>query len=457
MNDIYPIFKSDEDPVRHQRKSFLSGCFYHAIAACDPYQAVKRNLQLNGNTLFTSNSTFELEPGSRVHLCALGKAAIPMAQAVVDALGDLFAGGIVVTKSIPPEERFDGRLKVMAGDHPLPGTLSLQAGKALIAYCQNVMDPDILIFLISGGGSSLAVLPADDLSLEDLRQLNGALLRSRIAIEGVNVVRRHLDLVKNGGLLSASATTRNLTLILSDVINGEACSVASGPTIAEGSTFSDCIHVLSDASIMPLIPVKIRAYLEAGKTREDVEIARSVTQKTGHPFCVIGDNHKAVTAITKFAEENGYSVFLSQEPLSGSLESEAERIINDLDGTVVDNMQLPLLMVWGGEVTVKRKGNEPGGRNTHLSLLLAEKIARKTGIYGAALATDGEDGTSPAAGAYFDHTTLERAKSLGISARAAMEQFASFRFFSALGDIACSGSTGTNVNDIVIMIKEPDL
>jgi len=456
MNDIYPLFNTDIDVIRNQRKILLSRCFGQAISACDAYQAVRRNLFCRGNILYTTNASFELLEKERIHICALGKAAIPMARGVVDAIGDKLLGGVVVTKAVNKKGIFDARLTVMVGDHPLPGDLSLQAGKTLIAYSKTVKDPDIIIYLISGGGSSLAVLPAENITLDDLRLLNDILLRTRVGIEDVNIIRKHLDQIKNGGLLAASETTRSITLILSDVMNGGGCAVASGPTVADASTFSDCLRILRDTRIIYTIPDRILAYLEAGKKGEELTTGSGTINQTSHPFSVIGDNHLALKEIAEFAKENGYSAFISQGPLNGQLEIEAERILQEFEEMVLEMNHEPFMMIWGGEVTVERKGNEIGGRNAHLSLHLARKIACKTGVYGAAFATDGEDGTSLAAGAYFDHSTVARAISFGISIEEAIHHFASYRFFSLLGDIASCGSTGTNVNDIVIMMKESD-
>jgi len=429
-------------------------CFQSALTACDPYLAVHRSLKIKNEGLITDAGSFSLLPAARVYLCALGKAALPMVQAAREVLGDHYAGGIAVTKALSPGFEVDEHLTVMIGDHPVPGDRSLAAGQALISFCRHVQEPDILIFLISGGGSSLAVCPVDGVTLPEIRQLTDVLLRASVPIADINVIRRQLDQVKNGGLLHNTSTSGSLTLILSDVVDGGPAVVASGPTLADRSSKADCLRVIAQAGMTSRIPENIISFLEDGRTGEKYAEGVSQTAIIAHPHQVIGDNRMALRAIRSYAERNGCSVILSEKPLTGPVEIEAERIFSEFSKITSRKIHLPLLMCWGGEVTVERKGNQPGGRNSHLALLLANRISGLAGVSGAALATDGEDGSCPAAGAYFDGTTAARTAASGISIHDCLAQFASYQCFSSLGDAVLTGSTGTNVNDIVIMIKD---
>ncbi len=415
-----------------------------AIEAADPARLVAEAL-----------NPIRLQQYHSVRLLALGKAAPAMTRAAVELIPD-FAGALIITKhaAIAPDAVGNGwelgsapmpeveRIRILEAGHPVPDARSTAAGETALDFASQSGPGDLLICLISGGGSSLATAPVPGTTLEDLQQLTRELLASGATIEELNIVRRRLDRVKGGGLALA-ARGAVLSLILSDVPGDHLEAIASGPTVIDPTTGLDAIAVLGKYRIRP--PAPIARLLEARAAAKPGSIEGRVENM------VIGNNQLAVNAAAKRAEAEGFRV----EIASGLLGGEARQVGANLAREFASAASLfspPFCLVAGGETTVTLAGKGMGGRNQELALAAVGTLEGLQNVLLISLATDGEDGPTDAAGAVVSGATQRRAGRLGMRAMDYLERNDSHAFFDALGDLIKTGPTGTNVNDLVLRL-----
>ncbi len=427
-----------------------------ALAAVEPGQAVRRALRLDGGTLFVSGDAAPLDPQGRLLLAAFGKAAPAMAQAAADLLGDRLAAGVVVTKdghaagyALPP------RVKVFESGHPVPDERGVRAAAAVDALLEGLTERDHLLALISGGASALLPYPAEGVSLADLQTLTGLLLRSGASIHELNAVRKHLDRFKGGQLARRAAPARVSALALSDVVGDRLDVIASGPTAPDPTTYADARNILRKYNVMDTAPTAIVEALReglAGRRAETVKPGDAVFARVRNE--IVASNRLAALGAVSAAELLGYHTLL----LTTSLEGEAReagkfaaalvRAERQYDGPLAR----PACLVMGGETTVTVRGEGKGGRNQELALAAALALEGEPGWALMALATDGTDGPTNSAGAIVDGGTVERGREAGLDAQRALAQNDSYPFLEAAGAQMHTGPTGTNVNDLLVIL-----
>jgi glycerate 2-kinase len=424
------------------------------LNSADPKKAVEKFLNLQNDSIKAGDQIINRDDYKRIYLIAIGKASIPMIKAVAFILGDAVFKGLAITKSARTHEEIGDNISIICGDHPIPGTNSILAADTLLEFISEATQQDLIIFLISGGGSALITKPGQGLNLADLQETTRCLLNANVPIQEINTIRKHLDLVKGGGLLKRAGKTRVLTLILSDVVGNDLGVVASGPSMPDPTSYADCMNIISKRNLGRTIPAGVKKYLENGESGKIPE-----TYKPGehgnqvHNELLIGNIDLALDKVLDLGAELGYQVYKSTQFLVGDIETESDRVIKEFIEINNKSGEGKLLMVWGGEVTVNHRGSGKGGRNMHMALLCANAIAGMDDIVGISLATDGEDGSTDAAGAIFDGSTVERGFQIGLDYMNSVENQSSYDFFKTLGDLLITGSTGTNINDIFIMIK----
>lgn len=354
-------------------------------------------------------------------IVAVGKAAGPMLMGTLDALGESAVSGVVVShQHVEVPDRFTSYI----GSHPIPDEKSELAGRAVIGYL-DTCDVDGLVFLISGGGSSLIEVPSQGVSISELAELHDRLMRTGLPIDALNAVRRSLSLVKNGGLLS-HVDVPSVTLLISDVGDAPPETIASGPTM----------HV-------PIDPASVRQVIE----QAGISLSQSMTDhldRTSEPpnpagWEVIASGLTAAAAAIASLESEGHTVHRSPRPFYG----EARRVAN----AKVRGAE-PGFSVGSGEATVTVTGNGTGGRNTEAALAAAIAIEDRTDLVFAALTTDGKDGETDSAGAIVDGETTQRIKSAGLDPIACLMDNDSFPALDASDDLVRTGPTGTNVADL---------
>jgi glycerate 2-kinase len=401
-----------------------------AIDAVDPYLAVQKHLpKLEG----------------RIFGLGIGKAALPM----MDALAGRFplAGALAVTKHASELSRelypVTSNMEVIEGGHPVPDARSLHAGGRVLEFVSSLHEDDTLVCLISGGGSALVTAPY--VPLEDLQTLTSLLLSSGARIDEINTLRRQLDRVKGGGVARATKA-QIVSLILSDVVGSPLEAIASGPTVSDPTTRDDALAVLKKYELQDQVPASIYQLLKGASLPLD---NKKVDQRVQN--IIIGDNRLAAQAALEQANQEG----LYAEILTNELQGEAREIGAMLAKRLRDETskrQRPFCLIAGGETTVTIKGHGKGGRNQELALSAVYELAGLKDVMLIALATDGDDGPTDAAGAVATGDSAQRAKMLGIDAADHLSRNDAYPFFQRLDDLLKTNPTGTNVNDLIFLI-----
>ncbi len=419
-----------------------------AIKSADPYTAVRRNLKVENGKLVVSGEEFEIK--GRVYLLAFGKAACAMASAVLELLP--VEEGLIATKYGYAENcpRND-RIKVIEAGHPVPDENSLLAGKLGIELAEKVGEDDILLVLISGGGSALFLLPEDGISLGDKIRTNELLLKSGARIYEINTVRKHISAVK-GGKLAKRVRGTVISLILSDVVGDRLEAIASGPTVKDPTTFQDTYRILKLYDVWEKLPESVKKHIERGLRGEAEETLKEKLPNV-HNF-IVGSGRIACETAKKKAEELGYNA----EILTTTLEGEAREVALAI-GSIVQEasnydrpVRKPAVLIAGGEWTVTITGEAGlGGPNQEFALSVARKIAGLNAVV-LAVDTDGTDGPTDTAGGIVDGETLERLKEAGIDVEEALKAHDAYRALEKVGALLRMGPTGTNVNSLVIAV-----
>lgn len=424
-----------------------------SLEAVDPYSAVRAALRREGETLWLGETACPLDEGGRVFLISVGKAAPDMARAAVDLLGPRVHAGAVVQKH--PVQGGEGglpaSLMVFRGGHPVPNAGSLAAARNIRQILAETRERDLVLCLISGGGSALMTDPHEGLSLDEIQTLTGQLLACGARIDEINTIRKHLDQVKGGGLARAAHPARLLTLVLSDVVGNPLDMVASGPTVPDPTTFADALAILEKYDLKEEVPDAVLAHLAAGAKGQlpdtpgaDAPIFERAQTR------VVGSNLRAARAGLARAQEAGFNAQLLTTYLQGDAR-EAGRFLGAILRQVDESGQplaRPACLIAGGETTVVVKGEGLGGRNLEVALAAAREIAGLEKVVFISLATDGEDGPTDAAGAVVTGETMAAAAAHNLDAADFLARNDSYHFFEPLGALVRIGPTGTNVNDL---------
>ena len=425
-----------------------------ALEAADPYRAVERALTLEGDSLKVGSHTLTLKAYRRILVVGGGKASGRMAEALEHILGDLIDGGVVIVPRGTETDLRLKRIKALGSSHPLPDEEGVKAVGEMLSLLEDVDEETLILAVISGGGSALMTYPAEGVSLDELREITSKLMLAGARINELNAVRKHLSAVKGGRLAAKAQPATVVSLILSDVVGDPLDTIASGPTAPDSTTYGDAVEALKRYGLWTEAPPSVRRRLEAGLRGEVDE-----TPKPGDPIfkrvlnIVVANNYTAASAALKRAESLGYRALL----LSTRVEGEA-RIIGGLYASIAQEiistghpLKPPAAIIAGGETTVTVRGPGRGGRNQELALASALGL-RSLDALVASMATDGVDGPTDAAGAVADGMTVERAETLGIDPLEHLNRNDSYNFFKPLGDLIETGPTGTNVNDIAVIL-----
>lgn len=434
----------------------VQSLFDAAVARVEPAGAVRRRLHVDGDHIFVGAERIDVtpDPGGRLFVVAIGKAAERMAAAAVAILRHRVVGGVAVTKHATGLET--GPVVVHAAGHPVPDERGLNAARELYALLRQTRAEDLIVLLLSGGGSALLTMPADGLSLADLRETTGALLRSGADINELNTVRKHLEVLKGGGLALATPS-RIAALIVSDVLGDRLDVIASGPVEGDATTFGDAFAIIERRGLLGSLPPRVAARLESGiqgtvaetPSPEDPRLARVSSH-------VIANLPLAVAGAAGRARQLGYAVDLMDLQVEGEARA-VGKTLGQRARHLVRAGASRLCVIGGGETTVTVVGAGVGGRNTELALAAALELEAVEGVAVASLATDGDDGASNSAGAVVTAETLARAKQLGLDPSEAMRHNDSATFLAALGGLLVTGATGTNVADLhIILVGDGD-
>jgi glycerate 2-kinase len=431
--------------------------FEAGLRAVDSYAAVQKSLRLQDRVLTISETGYSFDTGETggIFVIGFGKGAARMAKAAENALGRHIRDGLVLTKyghDLPLE-----RIRIIPAGHPIPDTSGIRGTEHLLNLVERTGPHDLILGLISGGGSALLTSPWPPVTLADLRQLNQQLLDVGADIHEINTLRKHLSRVKGGRLAAAAFPTPMAVLILSDVIGDPPDVIASGPTVPDPTTFADCLDILNRYDLASAIPSSIRDHLKKGYLG-----LREETPKPGNPVfkktqnLIIGSIRDAAEAAEAKARELGYNTLLLSTDISGETGKAARHHAETVRRIRHSGLPIPrpACLISGGETTVVIKGTGKGGRNQEFVLASALELEDMEGVLVLSCGTDGTDGPTDAAGAVADGRTVSRAREMGMEPRKYLENNDSYHFFQALNDLVITGPTYTNVMDLRVILVE---
>lgn len=411
----------------HPRGRDVAEILAHSFHAVEPGAAVKKYLH-----------DTPLPPSKRVFALGLGKASCAMTQALAEEI--TLADALVITKHASPLTVQP--VTVIEGNHPIPGRDSLNAGTTAIKFLSQLTKDDLLVCLISGGGSALMTAPR--IPLEDLQSITSALLACGARIDEINTLRRHLDKLKGGGVASMANGALIYSLLLSDVAGDPFEAIASGPTAPDPTTLADAISILEKFRLKEIIPASILPALTE-TPKPDNPIFRRVHNS------IIASNAIALHAAQARAEILGYQSQVIESNLEGEAHVRGRNVALHLK-ELLGELKRPFCLLAGGETTVTIRGNGKGGRNQELALAAVDILAGLKDVMMVSIATDGEDGPTDAAGAFVTGETAQRAESLGMFAAAHLLNNDAYPYFAEIDHLIKTGPSGTNVNDLVICL-----
>jgi hydroxypyruvate reductase len=434
------------------RKS-ARGIFDAAVRAVDPAEAIRRHLARDGERLKIGNERVDLGGVREIVVVGLGKAGAPMAAAVEEILGPRIARGLVVTKygHVQPTRA----IRIHEAGHPVPDDAGMAGARAVLDHVKGLAPEDLVLVLISGGGSALTPAPVEGIALAEKQSLTKALLACGADIREMNTLRKHISRIKGGQLARAAAPARVFALILSDIVGDPLDAIASGPTVPDPTTYADALGILDKYRIRNEIPASIRTHLEAGAAGRIPETPKPDDPVFGRVKSVmVASNIQALEAAKAEAQRLGFQAII----LSSFIEGETREIARMHAALALEVRSSghpatpPVCLITGGETTVTLRGTGKGGRNQEFALAAALDIAGLGDVVVLSAGTDGTDGPTDAAGALADGDTVSRALGLGLKPRAALDGNDAYPFFERLGDLVITGPTRTNVMDVRLVL-----
>jgi hydroxypyruvate reductase len=430
--------------------------FTAAFSAVEPSAAVKRVLKIRAETLIVAGRGYDLNKIAHIYVIGAGKASAAMAKAVEDLLIDRISDGAVTVK-----HGYVADLRVIRlteAGHPVPDENGVLGSERILEVLKKATEKDLVISLISGGGSALTPLPVEGISLADKQATTRSLLNCGATINELNTIRKHLSRIKGGGLARIAYPASVVNLMLSDVIGDSMEVIASGLCVPDSTTFQDCQAVVGKYELEAKLPPSVMDYIRRGAEGRVPE-----TPKPGDPAfemvqnIIIGSNIVAVKAAEKKARELGYHTRILSTFIEGETREIARvhsAIVKEIHRTG-NPLKVPACVISGGETTVTIRGAGLGGRNQEFALAAVPEISGLNHTVILSGGTDGSDGPTDAAGAIADSTTWERAQELGLDPKAYLDNNDSYHFFERLGDLLITGPTNTNVMDVRIILAGP--
>jgi glycerate 2-kinase len=417
------------------------------LAAADPREAVLRSLRLEGNTVLAGDERFEAD---RVFVLAAGKAAGAMARAAEELFGERLGGGLIVTKH--GHEASSEKLETIFAAHPEPDERGVEAARRAEELVESLEEGDLLLALISGGASALLADPAPPIELEDLKELTGALLKSGADIGEINTVRKHVSVLKGGGLARLAAPAPTLALLLSDVVGDDPSAIASGLTAPDPTTLEEARRVLKRYGIEP--PESVAQHLEDAE--ETPKPGDDLFRTVKNVIC--GSGRHAAEAAAERARELGYEPLLLSTTVTGDARGVASVYAAVIRETLESGSPVPppCAIVSGGEATVTVRGEGVGGPNQEFALALAVELDGVDDWAAFAADTDGNDGPTDAAGGLVTGATASSIREHGVDPEEALANNDAYAALDAAGALLVTGPTGTNVNDLRVALVAAD-
>ena len=420
-----------------------------AVTAVMPDVFIPAQIKRTGGILSIQDVPYDLDAYRHVYVISVGKAAVGMTEALDQIIHPFVTEGVVLTKHIPERHSLGDQYRILRGNHPIPGVYSIAGAKAVLELADKAEVDDLVIFLISGGGSALMSLPVYGIDLETMQRFSDMILSCGANITEFNILRKHLDLVKGGRLAKHAAPADQVTIILSDVVGDPIDIIASGPTVPDPYTYQDALDILERYAAGNTFPSEIHDMLMRGMDGKLPE-----TPKPDDPLFHKSDiflsasNSTAAVAAALEAQRLGFHAQVLNTQLTGEA-SEIGKLLPSFFST----LDIQGVYIFGGETTVHITGNGLGGRNLELALGSVREMAGRENCILATLATDGEDGPTDAAGAFVTADTYYRAMQIGCDPEAYLRNNDAYHFFKRIKGLIRTGPTGTNVCDLTFLIR----
>src|SRR5437773_8916584 len=425
-----------------------------ALVAADPTRIIRKNLKLTGSILHVDKLQYPLKDYRRIFVIGAGKASGYMAEEIEKLLGNRITRGLVITPDYLRPTPRNRRIGYHPATHPIPTGKGVESVLAMLRLVDDISRDDLVIVLVSGGGSALMPLPVEGINLDDEAKVTSLLLRSGVGIEEINTVRKHLSQVKGGRLAGRLYPATVLTLIVSDVVGDKIDAVASGPTTPDSTTYHDVELVLKKYDLWFQIPENARRIITRGLSGSIPETPKQkdkVFRRVQN--VIVGNNRASCLAAAAAMTKAGYRTQVLSIQISGEAR-EAGRIFGSIAREIRDNslpFAPPTALVAGAETTATVRGTGNGGRNRERVLAAAVKISGSDAVVVGSFATEGIEGRTNAAGAVVDGSTVMRGLKVGMDPEDYLGNNDSYHYFSKLKDLVITGPTGTNVNDITIL------
>jgi len=429
--------------------------FKAGLRAVEPAEAVHRYVRRDGNFLLVADRRYDLRAYKNIFVVGAGKAACPMAAALEKIFPDRLTSGHISAKygHLSPLKK----IQVQEAGHPIPDAAGLRGTQKILALLKQAEQNDLVVGVISGGGSALLPMPSAGITLEEKQAVTKLLLACGANINEMNAVRKHLSQVKGGQLARAAYPATLITLIVSDVVGDPLEVIASGPTVPDQSTFLDVQMILKKYGIREQLPDSVQRRLVKGLRGEVSETPKAgdaIFEKTQN--LIIASNRQAIEAAKAEAEKLGYHTLILSTFIEGETREVARvhaAIAKEIR-TTGHPLSPPACVISGGETTVTLRGDGLGGRNQEFVLAATMDIAELQNTAILSAGTDGTDGPTNAAGAIGDGETIKRAMALNLNPQIFLDNNDSFRFFEKLGDLLITGPTNTNVMDLRFILTQ---
>ena len=427
--------------------------FQAALQAADPVEAILRHVKLENEILQIAEHKFELKDFDRILVAGAGKAGASMAKALEDLLGDRISDGVIVVKeghSLPLQH-----VRIHEAGHPVPDSRGIRGAEEVLTLVNAAGERDLVICVISGGGSALLVAPAEGVTLEDKQEVTRLLLACGADIHEINTVRKHLSRAKGGGLARLAYPATVVSLILSDVIGDDLNVIASGPAVPDTSTFTDARGVFQKYDNWNQVPASVQQRIQqglAGDIEDTPKAGDAVFQRCFSEL--VGTNIQALIAAGRQAQQLDYRPII----LSSTVEGEAREVVKMFTAIAkevrssANPISAPACILCGGETTVTIHGEGKGGRNQEFALAAAMAIAGMEKVVVLSGGTDGTDGPTDAAGAIADGKTVARARAIDLDPLDFLRRNDAYHFFQPLDDLILTGPTRTNVSDVYMVL-----
>lgn len=441
-----------------QMRKEAEAIFQAGLHAVAPADAVRRHLRKEGDHLHIGRRSYDLNQTGRIVVVGAGKASAAMALAVEEILADRISHGLVSVKyghGAPLQ-----RIRIVEAGHPIPDANGMAAAREMMQLVGAAGPGDLILVLISGGGSALMPLPAGRISLEEKQSTSDALIRCGATIHEINTIRKHISAIKGGRLAQAGAPARMAALILSDVVGDDLDVIASGCTVPDASTYGQCMDIVERYALSGQLPDTVMDHLLKGRQKAIDETPTTQSHRWQHVYnLIVGNNSAAIQAARQSARQMGYRTVI----LSSLMEGETRHVAKAHTAIAREILAsgnpiaTPACVLSGGETTVTLKGNGRGGRNQEFALAAALAIDGIGLITVLSGGTDGTDGPTDAAGAVVDHTTVQQALRAGLSPHKHLENHDAYPLLKQMGALLMTGPTQTNVMDLhIVLVRSPD-